>query len=124
MVRIVVLRPLPEVGGRAPAQRGRGDGRSRPRPLTVEERARRCAAPPRSSRCRPTGSTRALLDAAGDQLQVVANFAVGYDNIDLDACRARGVAATNTPDTLVETTADLAFALILAACAGSPRATG
>ncbi len=56
----------------------------------------------------------ALLDAAGEQLQVVANFAVGHDNLDLDACRARGVAATNTPDTLVETTADLAFALILA----------
>ena len=56
-----------------------------------------------------------LVDAAGPELKVVANFAVGYDNIDLDACRRRGVAATNTPDTLVDTTADLAFALILAA---------
>ncbi len=52
--------------------------------------------------------------ATGPQLKVVANFAVGYDNIDLEACRAAGVVATNTPDTLVETTADLAFALMLA----------
>ena len=57
----------------------------------------------------------ALLDAAGPRLRIVANFAVGFDNIDVEACRARGVAATNTPDSLVETTADLAFALILAA---------
>jgi glyoxylate reductase len=56
----------------------------------------------------------ALLAATGPQLKVVANFAVGYDNIDLAACRAAGVVATNTPDTLVETTADLAFALMLA----------
>ncbi len=56
-----------------------------------------------------------LLDAAGDQLEVVANFAVGYDNVDLDACRERGVAVTNTPDVLTEATAELAIALTLAA---------
>lgn len=56
-----------------------------------------------------------LLDAAGPQLRVVANFAVGYDNIDLAACRARGVAATNTPGVLTEATAELALALTLAA---------
>ncbi|MBA2240269.1 MAG: hypothetical protein H0W09_03345, partial [Solirubrobacterales bacterium] len=38
----------------------------------------------------------ALLDAAGDQLRVVANFAVGYDNVDLAACRERGVVVCNT----------------------------
>ena len=46
---------------------------------------------------------------------MVANFAVGYDNIDLDACRARGVVVTNTPDVLTEATAELALALTLAA---------
>jgi glyoxylate reductase len=56
-----------------------------------------------------------LLDACGDQLRVVANFAVGYDNVDLDACRERGVAVTNTPDVLTEATAELAMALTLAA---------
>ncbi len=56
----------------------------------------------------------ALLDAAGPDLKVVANFAVGYDNIDLDACGQRGVRATNTPGVLTDATADLAWTLILA----------
>ena len=57
----------------------------------------------------------ALLDAAGPKLRVVANFAVGYDNVDLDACRRRGIAVTNTPDVLTNATAELALALSLAA---------
>src|SRR6266508_4500233 len=56
-----------------------------------------------------------LLDRAGPSLRVVANFAVGYDNLDLDACTARRVLATNTPDVVTEATADLAWALLLAA---------
>ncbi len=56
-----------------------------------------------------------LLDAAGAGLRVVANFAVGFDNLDLEACRKRGVRATNTPGVLTDATADLAWALILAA---------
>lgn len=56
-----------------------------------------------------------LLDAAGGQLKVVSNFAVGHDNVDLDACRERGVAVTNTPGVLTEATAELALALTLAA---------
>jgi glyoxylate reductase len=56
-----------------------------------------------------------LLGAAGEGLRLVANFAVGYDNIDLDACRKRGVAVTNTPDVLTNATAELALALTLAA---------
>ena len=56
-----------------------------------------------------------LLDAAGDGLKVSANFAVGYDNVDLDACRERGVIVTNTPDVLTQATAELALALTLAA---------
>lgn len=56
-----------------------------------------------------------LLDAAGPQLKVVANFAVGTDNIDLEACSARDVVATNTPDVLTNATAELAVGLTLAA---------
>lgn len=55
----------------------------------------------------------ALLDAAPD-LRIVANLAVGYDNIDVDACRERGVVVTNTPDVLTDATADLTFGLVLA----------
>jgi glyoxylate reductase len=56
-----------------------------------------------------------LLDAAGPQLKVVANVAVGYDNIDVPACTERGVVATNTPGVLTEATADIALGLILSA---------
>src|ERR671912_3897 len=56
-----------------------------------------------------------LLDRAGPELAVVANYAVGFDNLDLDACTARGVLATNTPDVVTEATADLTWALLLAA---------
>ena len=54
-----------------------------------------------------------LLDAAGAGLRVVANYAVGYDNIDVAACGRRGVVVTNTPDVLTDATADHAFALLL-----------
>ena len=56
-----------------------------------------------------------LMDVAGPQLRVVSNYAVGYDNIDVDAATARGIAVGNTPGVLTETTADLAFALLMAA---------
>lgn len=54
-----------------------------------------------------------LLAAAGPQLKVVANVAVGFNNIDVAACDAAGVVATNTPRVLTEATADLAFGSIL-----------
>ena len=47
-------------------------------------------------------------------LRLVANFGVGYDRVDVAACRARGIAVTNTPDVLTDATADFAFALVLA----------
>ncbi len=53
--------------------------------------------------------------AVAPRLQVVANVAVGFDNIDVAACTAHGVLATNTPGVLTEATADLAWALLLAA---------
>ncbi|HVW34704.1 MAG TPA: D-glycerate dehydrogenase [Acidimicrobiia bacterium] len=57
----------------------------------------------------------AVLAAGAGRLRVVANVAVGYDNIDVEAATDAGVVVTNTPGILDETTADLAFALILAA---------
>jgi glyoxylate reductase len=56
-----------------------------------------------------------VLDAAGPQLKVVANYAVGYDNVDVEECTRRGIVVTNTPDVLTAATADLAWSLILAA---------
>lgn len=57
----------------------------------------------------------AVMDAAGPQLKVISNCAVGVDNIDLAAAAQRGIPVGNTPGILTETTADFAFALLMAA---------
>ncbi len=56
-----------------------------------------------------------FMNAAGEDLKVVANMAVGYDNVDVTTANERGIVVTNTPDVLDETTADTAFMLLLAA---------
>jgi glyoxylate/hydroxypyruvate/2-ketogluconate reductase len=64
--------------------------------------------------CALTDKVDAALLARCPQLKAVANIAVGYNNIDIDACTARGIQVTNTPGVLDDSTADLAFALMLA----------
>lgn len=56
-----------------------------------------------------------VLDAAGPDLRVVANYAVGFNNIDVDAATERGIAVTNTPGVLTDATAELVFSLLLSA---------
>jgi glyoxylate reductase len=56
-----------------------------------------------------------LMDAAGRGLKVISNYAVGYDNVDVEAATARGIPVGNTPGVLTETTADMAFTLLMAA---------
>jgi glyoxylate reductase len=56
-----------------------------------------------------------FFDAAGPQLRIVANHAVGFDNVDVPEATRRGIPVSNTPEVLTETTADLAWALLLAA---------
>ena len=55
-----------------------------------------------------------IMDAAGPQLRVVSNYAVGFNNIDLQAAANRGISVGNTPDVLTDATADMAFALLIA----------
>ena len=55
-----------------------------------------------------------LLEGAGPNLRIVANVAVGFDNIDVPECTARNIAVTNTPGVLDETTADFTWALLMA----------
>ncbi len=62
-----------------------------------------------------------LLDAAGPQLKIVANHAVGFDNVDLKAATARGVLITNTPGVLTDATADHAWALLFAVARRIPE---
>jgi glyoxylate reductase len=62
-----------------------------------------------------------LLDRAGPQLRVVSNYAVGFDNVSIPDATARGIPVGNTPGVLTETTADLAFALLMAAARRLPE---
>ena len=72
--------------------------------------------------CTLTDRIDAELLAGCPDLRAIANYAVGIDNIDLAAARERGIPVGNTPGVLTETTADLAFALILACARGLPTA--
>lgn len=56
-----------------------------------------------------------VMDAAGPQLKVISNYAVGFDNIDVTAATARGIPIGNTPGALTDATADFAFALLMSA---------
>lgn len=60
--------------------------------------------------------------SAASRLRIIANCAVGFDNIDIQAARERGILVTNTPDVLTEATADLTWALILAVARRIPEA--
>ena len=63
-----------------------------------------------------------VMDTAGQQIKVISNFAVGFDNIDIPAATARGIPVGNTPDVLTDATADFAFALLMAVARRIPEA--
>src|SRR5687768_8482561 len=63
-----------------------------------------------------------VMEAAGSQLKVISNFAVGFDNIDIDAASARRIPVGNTPNVLTDATADFAFALMMAVARRIPEA--
>jgi glyoxylate reductase len=62
-----------------------------------------------------------VMDAAGPQLKIISNVAVGYDNVDVAAAKQRGIMVTNTPGVLTETSADMAFALLMTAARRLPE---
>ena len=63
-----------------------------------------------------------IMDAAGEQLKVISNHAVGFDNIDIPAATRRKIPVGNTPDVLTDATADFAFALMMAVARRIPEA--
>jgi glyoxylate reductase len=80
-----------------------------------DDELRRRTAPAEGLLCLLTDRIDASLIEASPRLQAIANYAVGYDNIDVPAAAARGIAVGNTPDVLTDATADLTFTLLLAA---------
>jgi glyoxylate reductase len=113
--RVLITRRLPEAAMRIVAAACEVDAwESAEAPMPRGELLQR-AAEADGLLCLLTDRVDAELLQAAPRLRVAANVAVGYDNIDLAACTARGVQVTNTPGVLTETTADLAWALMLAA---------
>jgi glyoxylate reductase len=111
--RVVVARYLPEAGRAMLAERYDVDEGGAEASREELLRSVACAAALVADPTVPVDAE--LLDAAEASLRVVANFAVGYDNVDVAACRERGVIVTNTPDVLTNATAELAVAMMLAA---------
>jgi glyoxylate reductase len=113
LARVLVTRRLPP-GGADPLGSHELLQRDVEEPLTPGE-LRRAASDVEGIVCLLTDRIDEDLLRSAPKLRVVANVAVGYDNVDVAAATSRGVAVCNTPGVLDETTADLAFALALAA---------
>ena len=117
MGRVLVTRRLPDGGLDALAGHDLVGPNADDAPYSADELRASLESVTRSSRCSRTGSTPTCSTRArqGGRLRVVANVAVGYDNIDVRAATAHGITVCNTPGVLDDTTADTAFLLILAA---------
>ena len=113
--RVLVTRALPDGVAGALAERFAVDVYEGPRAMPRDEFLRRSGGAEGILALLTERIDDELLDAAGPQLVIVANYAVGFDNVDVPACTGRGVMVSNTPDVLTETTADMAWALMLAA---------
>ena len=113
--RIVVTRRIPEPALHLLREAGDVWLSPNDRPLTVPELHEAAAGADAILTMLHDRVDAAYLDAAGPGLRVVANVAVGYDNVDVPACTERGVRFTNTPGVLTDATADIAFSLILMA---------
>jgi glyoxylate reductase len=111
--RILVARELPAEAMRILEGSGALEVHRRETPLTKEELMARLA-DKEALVCQLTQKVDADVLAAGKKLKVVGNVAVGYDNVDVAAATVRGIAVTNTPGVLDDTTADFVWALLLA----------
>jgi len=111
--RILVARELPEAAMKILAGCGELEVHRRETPLSKPELMERLGNK-EALVCQLTQKVDAEVLQAGKKLKLVANVAVGYDNIALKAATERGILVTNTPGVLDETTADFAWALLLA----------
>jgi len=113
MPEVFVTRLIPEEGLRLLRERHRVDVFGEDRPITRKELAEGAGQADALLCLLTDGIDAEILDAA-PRLKVIANYAVGYDNIDTAEARRRGIVVTNTPGVLTEATADIAFALLIA----------
>ena len=111
--RIIVAGRIPDAGLEVLRPHGNVWGWKHDEPIEINELYERIAGAHAVLTLLTTKIDRSFLEAAGPQLKVVSNVAVGYNNIDVAECRAHGVIATNTPGVLTDATADIAMALIL-----------
>lgn len=112
MPSVLVTRKLPAAALERLAEHCDVDLQAGP-PLAIDDLHRRLAGKDAVVVLLPDRMDRAAIDAAGPSLRVIANVAVGYDNLDVGYARSRGIVCTNTPDVLTEAVADLTWALIL-----------
>jgi glyoxylate reductase len=112
--RVFITRVLPEVGLRQIAQVCDAEVWRDPLPPPVEVLRAKVADCDGLVSLLTDRVDTSLLDNA-PRLRVVSNFAVGFNNIDVPACTARGIAVGNTPGVLTDATADMAFCLLIAA---------
>jgi glyoxylate reductase len=110
---IVVTGRIPEPGLELLRSAGEVVAWSSDTPATVDEVHAAVAGAEAAVTLLTTKVDVAFLDAAGPQLRIVANVAVGYNNIDVPVCTERGIIVTNTPGVLTEATADIAMSLVL-----------
>ncbi len=111
--RIIVAGRIPDAGLDVLRPHGNVWGWKHDDPIEIDELYQRIEGADAVLTLLTTKVDRSFLDAAGSQLKVVSNVAVGFNNIDVAECRRSGVIATNTPGVLTDATADIAMALIL-----------
>jgi glyoxylate reductase len=112
--RVYVTRLIPEAALRRLAEQCEVEVNRQDRPLTREELLKQVRNRD-AVLCMLTDKIDAeVLEAAGAQIKIFANYAVGFDNIDIPAASQQGVLVSNTPDVLTDATADMAWALLCA----------
>src|SRR5579884_1599401 len=111
--RVYVMRVIPEQGIDLLRQHAEVDVNETDRPLTQDDLKNKAAEYDALVTLLTDNIDRKVLEAGKDRLRLVANVAVGYDNIDVQAATDNGIMVTNTPGVLTETTADFAWALLM-----------
>ncbi|MEE9279069.1 MAG: NAD(P)-dependent oxidoreductase, partial [Myxococcota bacterium] len=113
--RVFVARRIPEAGLRRIVQACDADVWDEPLPPPRDVLLERVAGCSGLVSLLSEAVDAELMDAAGPELRVISNFAVGTNNVDVDEATRRGIRVGNTPDVLTDATADLAFALLISA---------